>query len=51
MAGTRGRSSATTDSASWIGSIGCGTAASARDQVVSQASYTQPISTSTGGHW
>ena len=35
-----------TVSASWIGSIGCGTAASARDQVASQASCGRPVSTS-----
>ncbi len=40
-----------TASASWIGSIGCGTAASARDQVASQASWGRPVSTSSGGHW
>ncbi len=45
-AGTRERSSAITDSASWIGSSGCGTAASARDQVASQASCGRPVSTS-----
>ena len=51
LAGTRDRSSETTVSASWIGSSGCGTAASARDQVASQASCGRPVSTSTGGHW
>ncbi len=49
QAGTRERSSATTASASRIGSIGCGTAASARDQVASQASCGRPVSTRTGG--
>ena len=51
LAGTRARSSETTVSASWIGSSGCGTAASARDQVASQASCGRPVSTTTGGHW
>ena len=51
LAGTRERSSETTVSASWIGSSGCGTAASARDQVASQASCGRPVSTTTGGHW
>ena len=45
------RSNPVTASASWIGSIGCGTAASARDQVASQASWGRPVSTSSGGHW
>ena len=49
VAGVRARSSATTVSASWIGSIGCGTAPSARDQVASQASCGRPVSTSSGG--
>ncbi len=40
-----------TVSASWIGSSGWGTAASARDQVASQASCGRPVSTTTGGHW
>ena len=48
---TRERNSATAASASCMGSIGCGTAASARDQVASQASWGRPVSTSTGGHW
>ena len=50
-AGTRERSSEITDSASWTGSRGWGHAASARDQVASQASCGRPVSTSTGGHW
>ena len=48
-AGTRERSSRITVSASSIGSSGCETAASARDQVASQLSWTRPVSTSTGG--
>ena len=50
VAGTDGRSRPITASASWIGSIGCGTAASARDHVASQASCGRPVSTTTGGH-
>ena len=38
-----------TASASRIGSIGCGTTASARDQVASQASCGRPVSTRIGG--
>lgn len=51
VAGTRERSRATTASASWIGSIGWGTAASARDHVASHASWGRPVSTTIGGHW
>ena len=47
----RSAAAAATASASWSGSIGCGTAASARDQVASQASCGRPVSTRTGGHW
>ena len=47
--GTLDRSSPVTASASWMGSIGCGTAASARDQVASQASWGRPVRTSSGG--
>ena len=47
----RERSSATTESASRIGSIGWETVDSARDQVASQASCGRPISTRIGGHW
>ena len=48
-AGTRSRSRPMTTSASWIGSRGYSTAASARDHVASQASWARPISTSSGG--
>ena len=51
LAGTCERSSDTTVSASWIGSSGWGTAASARDHVASQASWGRPVRTTIGGHW
>ncbi len=34
-----------------MGSIGCGTAASARDQFANQLSVTRPVSTTIGGLW
>ena len=45
------RASSMTVSARRSGSMGCGSAASARDQVASQASCGRPVSTSTGGAW
>ena len=44
-----GRSSSATAAGSRTGSIGCGTAPSARDQVASQASSGRPVSTRIGG--
>ena len=43
------RSNSSTVRLSRIGSIGCGTAASARDQLASQASSRRPVSTTIGG--
>ena len=45
------RARSMTVSARRSGSMGCGSAASARDQVASQASCGRPVSTSTGGAW
>ena len=51
VTGTDGFMRPMTASASWMGSIGCGTAASARDHVAQPGVLRPPDQHHDGGHW